>query len=89
MHLIWNCVARSILEFENSNNPLLKVKGWKEKMRNREQWKLVVKEAKAHPGLQCQVKKKIIHFYLMPLCLDLYIKNFSDLTSILSVAHYN
>jgi hypothetical protein len=28
-----------------------KVKGWKEKMRNREQWTLVVKEAKAHPGL--------------------------------------
>jgi hypothetical protein len=29
----------------------LKVKGCKEKMRNREQWRLVVKEAKAHPGL--------------------------------------
>jgi hypothetical protein len=29
----------------------MKVKGWKEKMRNREQWRLVVKEAKAHPGL--------------------------------------
>jgi hypothetical protein len=28
----------------------MKVKGWKE-MRNREQWRLVVKEAKAHPGL--------------------------------------
>jgi hypothetical protein len=28
----------------------MKVKGWKEKM-NREQWRLVVKEAKAHPGL--------------------------------------
>jgi hypothetical protein len=27
------------------------VKGWKEKMRNREQWTLVVEEAKAHPGL--------------------------------------
>jgi hypothetical protein len=27
------------------------VKGWKEKMKNREQWRLVVKEAKAHPGL--------------------------------------
>jgi hypothetical protein len=25
--------------------------GWKEKMRNREQWRLVVEEAKAHPGL--------------------------------------
>jgi hypothetical protein len=29
----------------------MKVKGWKEKTRNREQWRLVVKEAKAHPGL--------------------------------------
>jgi hypothetical protein len=28
-----------------------KVRGWKEKMRNREQWRLVVEEAKAHPGL--------------------------------------
>jgi hypothetical protein len=27
----------------------MKVKGWIEKMRNREQW--VVEEAKAHPGL--------------------------------------
>jgi hypothetical protein len=29
----------------------MKVKGWKEKMRNRVQWRLVVEEAKAHPGL--------------------------------------
>jgi hypothetical protein len=29
----------------------MKVKGWVEKMRNREQWRLVVEEAKAHPGL--------------------------------------
>jgi hypothetical protein len=29
----------------------MKVKGWKEKMRNREQRRLVVNEAKAHPGL--------------------------------------
>jgi hypothetical protein len=29
----------------------MKVKGWKEKMRNREQWKLAVEEAKARPGL--------------------------------------
>jgi hypothetical protein len=29
----------------------MKVKGWKEKMRNREQWRLVAEEAKAHPGL--------------------------------------
>jgi hypothetical protein len=29
----------------------MKVKGWKEKTRNREQWRLIVEEAKAHPGL--------------------------------------
>jgi hypothetical protein len=27
------------------------VKGWKKKMRDREQWRLVIEEAKAHPGL--------------------------------------
>jgi hypothetical protein len=30
---------------------MMKVKGWREKMRNREQGRLVVGEAKAHPGL--------------------------------------
>jgi hypothetical protein len=29
----------------------MKMKGWKEKMRKREQWSLVVEDAKAHPGL--------------------------------------
>jgi hypothetical protein len=29
----------------------MEVKGWKEKMRNKEQWRLVVEEAKARPGL--------------------------------------
>jgi hypothetical protein len=29
----------------------MEVKGWKEKKRDREQWRLVVEEAKAHPGL--------------------------------------
>jgi hypothetical protein len=29
----------------------MKVKGWKEKMGDGEQWRLVVEEAKAHPGL--------------------------------------
>jgi hypothetical protein len=28
----------------------MEVKGWKEKMREREQWKLAVEEAKAHQG---------------------------------------
>jgi hypothetical protein len=44
----------------------MKMKGWKEKMRNREQWRLVVSEAKAHPGLQRPVKKKCtqMHQYI-------------------------
>jgi hypothetical protein len=29
----------------------MEVKIWKEKMRDREQWRLVVEEAKDHPGL--------------------------------------
>jgi hypothetical protein len=29
----------------------MEVKGWKEKMRDRKQWRLVVEGAKAHPGL--------------------------------------
>jgi hypothetical protein len=29
----------------------MEVKEWKEKMRDREQWRLDVEEAKAHPGL--------------------------------------
>jgi hypothetical protein len=29
----------------------MEVKGWKEKMRDREQWRLVVEETKAHLGL--------------------------------------
>jgi hypothetical protein len=27
------------------------VKGWKEKMRDKEQWRLIVKDVKDHPGL--------------------------------------
>jgi hypothetical protein len=29
----------------------MKVRGWKEKMRHREKWRLTVEEAKDHPGL--------------------------------------
>jgi hypothetical protein len=29
----------------------MEVKGWKENMRDRERWRLVAEEAKAHPGL--------------------------------------
>jgi hypothetical protein len=27
------------------------IRGWTEKVRNRDQWRLIIKEAKAHPGL--------------------------------------
>jgi hypothetical protein len=30
----------------------MKVKGWGEKMKNREQWRRIVQEAKAHPELK-------------------------------------
>jgi len=29
----------------------MKVKQWMEKMKHREKWRLIVEEAKAHPGL--------------------------------------
>jgi hypothetical protein len=36
----------------------MKVKGWK-KMMGRQQCRLVVEEAKAHPGLWCQMEGRI------------------------------
>jgi hypothetical protein len=39
------------LEYIESDLKKMEVKGWKEKMRDREQWRLVVEEAKAHQGL--------------------------------------
>jgi hypothetical protein len=27
------------------------ISGWKEKVRNRDQWRRIIEEAKAHPGL--------------------------------------
>jgi hypothetical protein len=30
---------------------VMKIKHWTEKTKDREQWRLVVEEAKAHPGL--------------------------------------
>lgn len=34
------------------------IRGWTEKARNRDQWILIVEEAKAHPGLQRRVEKE-------------------------------
>jgi hypothetical protein len=39
------------LDDAESDLKKMKVKGWKEKMRNREQWRLVVEVDKSHPGL--------------------------------------
>jgi hypothetical protein len=41
---------RWLEELENDLKRM-NMKGWKGKMRNREQWRLVVKETMAHPGL--------------------------------------
>jgi hypothetical protein len=41
--------------YAESDLKKMKVKEWKEKMRNREEWRLVVEEAKAHPGLKGRV----------------------------------
>jgi GTP1/Obg family GTP-binding protein len=40
-----------LLDDVESDLKKMEVKGWKEKMRDREQWRLVVEEANAHPGL--------------------------------------
>jgi hypothetical protein len=40
-----------LLGYVESDLKKMEVKEWKEKMRDREQWRLVVEEAKAHPGL--------------------------------------
>jgi hypothetical protein len=39
------------LEEVESDLKRMKVKGWREKMRDRERWRLPVEEAKAHQGL--------------------------------------
>jgi hypothetical protein len=39
------------LDDAESDVKKMKVKGREGKMRNREQWRLAVEEAKAHPGL--------------------------------------
>jgi hypothetical protein len=39
------------LDDVESDLKMMDVKGWKEKMRDRELWRLVVEEVKADPGL--------------------------------------
>jgi hypothetical protein len=34
------------------------IRGWTEKARNTDQWRLIVKEAKAHPGLQRRAEEE-------------------------------
>jgi hypothetical protein len=51
----------------------MKVKGWKEKMRNREQWRLVVKEeAKAPPGLYCRERRRRRIIIIKPIAEDIF-----------------
>jgi hypothetical protein len=47
------CTHNAAIRKDDVENGLkkMKVRGWIVKMRNREQWRLVVEEAKAHPGL--------------------------------------
>jgi hypothetical protein len=39
------------IDYVESDLKKMKVNRWKEKMRNKEEWRLVVEEAKARPGL--------------------------------------
>ena len=34
-----------------ANLKAMKIKQWMEKMKDREKWRMIVEEAKAHPGL--------------------------------------
>jgi hypothetical protein len=43
--------GRRWLDDVESDLKKMEVNGWKEKMSDRKQWRLVVEEAKAHPGL--------------------------------------
>jgi hypothetical protein len=46
------------LEDVESDLKKMEMKGWREKIRAREQWRLVVEEAKAYPGLLCQERRR-------------------------------
>jgi hypothetical protein len=42
---------------------VMKIKQWMEKMKDREKWRLIVEEAKAHPGPRGRNEGLIIHKY--------------------------
>jgi hypothetical protein len=35
------------------------IRGWTERARNRDKWRLIVKEAKAHPGLYRRAEEDV------------------------------
>jgi hypothetical protein len=37
------------------------IRSWTEKARNRDQWRLIVQEAKAHPGCSVEQKKVLVY----------------------------
>jgi hypothetical protein len=49
------------LEDVESDLKKMEVKGWKENMRDREQWRLVIEEAKAHPRSVVQSGRHLNH----------------------------
>ena len=50
--------ARRWLEDVIADLRTMGISGWMQKTRNRDQWRRIVEEAKAHPGLQRKKKKK-------------------------------
>jgi hypothetical protein len=43
----------------------MKVKGWGGKMKNREEWRQIIQEAKAHPELQCRGEGRNLKGFLL------------------------
>jgi hypothetical protein len=43
------------------------LRGWRELVTDREKWKDIVRQAKAHSGLFCQWKQKNITYCIVPL----------------------
>ena len=49
--LTQGCSAERKEEGRISGNRVMKIKQWMEKLKGREKWRLIVEEAKTHPGL--------------------------------------